>query len=49
MPKICVKWGGKKFDVDANTDLEPLVLKSQLFELTNVLPERQKVMIKVCF
>ncbi|KAI1696315.1 ubiquitin carboxyl-terminal hydrolase domain-containing protein [Ditylenchus destructor] len=46
MPKICVKWSGQKYDVDVNTDLEPLVLKSQLFELTGVIPDRQKVMIK---
>ncbi|KAI1705322.1 ubiquitin carboxyl-terminal hydrolase domain-containing protein [Ditylenchus destructor] len=46
MPKICVKWSGQKYDVDVNTELEPLVLKSQLFELTGVVPDRQKVMIK---
>lgn len=47
MPKVNVKWSGKQFEVDANTDLEPLVFKSQLFELTGVVPERQKVVIKV--
>jgi ubiquitin carboxyl-terminal hydrolase 14 len=46
MPKVTVKWGREKFDVDANTAMEPLVLKSQLFGLTGVVPERQKVVIK---
>lgn len=49
MPKLCVKWGTKKLEVDANTELEPLVFKSQLFEITGVLPERQRVLIKVFF
>jgi hypothetical protein len=47
MPNVSVKWQGQKFDVDVNTELEPLVFKSQLFELTNVLPERQKIVFKV--
>jgi len=47
MPRIHVKWGAKKLDVDVSTELEPLVLKSQLFEMTGVLPERQKVIVKV--
>lgn len=46
MPKIFVKWGTKKFEVDVSTELEPLVLKSQLFELTGVLPKKQRVLIK---
>lgn len=49
MPKIFVKWGTKKFEVDVSTELEPLVLKSQLFELTGVLPKKQRVLIKVFF
>ncbi|KAI6191959.1 Ubiquitin carboxyl-terminal hydrolase [Aphelenchoides bicaudatus] len=46
MPKVSVKWQANKYDVDVNTDMEPLVFKSQLFELTNVLPERQKLVFK---
>lgn len=47
MPNISVKWGPKKLNVFADTELEPLVFKSQLFELTGVIPDRQKVIIKV--
>ena len=45
--KINVKWAKEKFtDVEVNTDEEPMVLKAQLFALTGVQPERQKVMLK---
>ena len=33
-------------DVELNTDEEPVVFKAQLFALTGVQPNRQKVMIK---
>ncbi|KAG8327296.1 Ubiquitin carboxyl-terminal hydrolase 14 [Homalodisca vitripennis] len=33
-------------DVEVNTDDDPLVFKAQLFALTGVQPERQKVMLK---
>ncbi|CAD5234332.1 unnamed protein product [Bursaphelenchus xylophilus] len=46
MPKVNVKWSGKLFEVDVDQDLEPLVFKSQLFGLTGVSPDRQKVMVK---
>ena len=45
--KIKVKWGKEIFkDVEVNTDEEPMVFKAQLFALTGVQPERQKVMLK---
>lgn len=45
--KVKVKWGKETYnDVEANTDEDPLVFKAQLFALTGVQPERQKVMIK---
>ena len=43
---VHVKWGKEKFDVEANTDEMPLLLKAQLFALSGVQPERQKVMAK---
>lgn len=55
MLKICsvlffavkVKWGKELFNnVEANTDDDPIVFKAQLFALTGVQPERQKVMLK---
>lgn len=46
MPLVNVRWSGQQFPVDVNTELEPLVFKSQLFELTGVVPERQKVVVK---
>lgn len=49
MPLVNVRWSGQQFPVDVNTELEPLVFKSQLFELTGVVPERQKVVVKVGF
>lgn len=33
-------------DVECDTDEPPLLFKAQLFALTGVQPERQKVMIK---
>ena len=45
--KIKVKWGKEVFqDVEVNTDDEPMLFKAQLFALTGVQPERQKVMLK---
>ncbi|VDK43955.1 unnamed protein product [Anisakis simplex] len=46
MPNVTVKWGREKLNVDADLNEMPLVFKSQLFALTGVMPERQKVMIK---
>lgn len=47
MVRIFVKWGKERFEVDANTEDSPLQLKSQLFSLTGVNPDRQKVLVKV--
>lgn len=44
---VKVKWGKELFNnVEVNTDDIPLVFKAQLFDLTGVQPERQKVMLK---
>lgn len=45
--KVTVKWSGKKFDnVEVDTTQPGLLFKNQLFSLTGVEPERQKIMIK---
>ncbi|XP_062583237.1 ubiquitin carboxyl-terminal hydrolase 14-like [Saccostrea cucullata] len=45
--KVNVKWGKEKFsDVECNTDEPPMVFKAQLFALSGVQPDRQKIMIK---
>lgn len=44
--KVVVKWGKQVFDVEVDVAQPPLVFKSQLFALTAVPPERQKVMAK---
>lgn len=44
---VKVKWGKEVYpDIDVNTDEPPMLFKAQLFALTGVQPERQKVMIK---
>ncbi|XP_071483761.1 ubiquitin carboxyl-terminal hydrolase 14-like [Diadema antillarum] len=44
---INIKWGKEKFtDVPCNTDEPPMVLKAQVFTLSGVYPERQKIMLK---
>ncbi|KAJ3039022.1 Ubiquitin carboxyl-terminal hydrolase 14 [Rhizophlyctis rosea] len=45
--KISVKWSGKKFDnVEVDTTQQGIFLKAQLYTLTGVEPERQKIMAK---
>ena len=45
--KINLKWGKEQFkDVELNTSEPPIVFKAQIFALTNVPPERQKIMFK---
>ena len=44
MVKVSVKWGKESYEVDAELDQPGLVLKTQLFTLTGVHPDRQKVM-----
>ncbi|GBP35589.1 Ubiquitin carboxyl-terminal hydrolase 14 [Eumeta japonica] len=49
MPKflVKVKWGKETYPgVEVNTDEEPIVFKAQIFALTGVQPERQKVVCK---
>lgn len=47
MISVKVKWGKETFkDVEANTDEDPLVFKAQLFALTGVHPDRQKIVVK---
>lgn len=44
---VKVKWGREVYpDIDVNTDEEPILFKAQLFALTGVQPERQKIMCK---
>ena len=44
---VNVKWGKETFpNVEVNTDEEPMLFKAQLFALTGVQPERQKVMLR---
>ncbi|VDO68840.1 unnamed protein product [Haemonchus placei] len=47
MPNVNVKWGKEKYQVLLDFDEPPLVFKSQLFALTGVPPDRQKVVVKV--
>ncbi|KAI5710542.1 hypothetical protein M8J75_009528 [Diaphorina citri] len=44
--KVKVKWGKETFEVDVDTDEEPMLFKAQLYELTGVQIDRQKVMCK---
>nr|XP_022315941.1 ubiquitin carboxyl-terminal hydrolase 14-like [Crassostrea virginica] len=45
--KVNVKWGKEKFsDVECNTDEPPMVFKAQMFALSGVQPDRQKIMVK---
>lgn len=44
---VKVKWGRENFpNIEVNTDEEPLLFKAQLYALTGVQPNRQKVMCK---
>lgn len=43
---VSVKWGSQKYDVDLNAGESPEVFKGQLFALTGVPPDRQKLMFK---
>ena len=44
---VNVKWGKEKFTgIECNTDEAPMVFKAQLFALSGVQPDRQKVMMK---
>ena len=43
---VVVKWQGKKFDIEMDTTEPGSTFKFQIFSLTGVPPERQKVLIK---
>jgi ubiquitin carboxyl-terminal hydrolase 14 len=44
---VKVKWGKENYpNVELDTDELPILFKAQLFALTGVQPERQKVMLK---
>ncbi|KAF3905183.1 hypothetical protein AA313_de0206208 [Arthrobotrys entomopaga] len=45
-PTVVVKHSGKKYDVELDTSLPGEVFKMQIYSLTGVEPERQKVLIK---
>ena len=46
MVLVSVKWGKESHDVDVDTTMPGLVFKNQLYSLTGVPPERQKIMVK---
>ena len=46
MVQLNVKWGKESHSVDVDTELPGLIFKNQLYSLTGVPPERQKVMMK---
>ena len=41
---VTVKWGKESYEVDVDTSLPGVVFKTQLFTLSGVPPERQKIM-----
>ena len=43
---MVVKWNGTKYPVPIDTDQPALIFKTQLFSLTQVSPDRQKIMVK---
>lgn len=47
--KVNIKWAKEQFkDVEVNLSEPPIIFKAQLFALSGVQPERQKIMIKGC-
>lgn len=45
-PQVSVKWQKDTFDLDVDTAAPPSVFKAQLFALTGVPPDRQKIPVK---
>ncbi|CAD6200012.1 unnamed protein product [Caenorhabditis auriculariae] len=43
---VNVKWGREKYEVEVNPSEPTIVFKSKLYSLTNVVPERQKLIAK---
>ncbi len=46
MVKVAVKWAKETYKVEVDPQEPGLVFKHQLFSLTGVPPERQKIMVK---
>jgi ubiquitin carboxyl-terminal hydrolase 14 len=46
MVQIVIKWSNQKFPIDIDDSTTAILLKSQIFSLTGVSPERQKIMVK---
>ncbi|GAQ83602.1 Ubiquitin-specific protease [Klebsormidium nitens] len=46
MVKVSVKWQKEEFALEVDETQPPVVFKTQLFSLTGVPPERQKIMVK---
>ncbi len=46
MVHVSVKWGKESHDVDVDTTMPGLVFKNQLYSLTGVPPDRQKILVK---
>ncbi|KAK9741336.1 hypothetical protein RND81_03G098400 [Saponaria officinalis] len=44
--RVSVKWQKKTFPVEIDATQSPFVFKCQLYDLTGVPPERQKIMVK---
>lgn len=43
---VNVKWSGKNYELEIDVNEPALLFKCQLYDLTGVPPERQKIMIK---
>jgi ubiquitin carboxyl-terminal hydrolase 14 len=46
MVQVKITWGKESHTVEVDESLPGLVLKNQLYSLTGVPPERQKIMVK---
>lgn len=45
--KVNIKWGKEQFkDIEVNMEEPPIIFKAQMFALSGVQPERQKIMVK---
>jgi ubiquitin carboxyl-terminal hydrolase 14 len=43
---VIIKWNGQKFPIAVDMEQPGLVFKTQVFSMTSVAPERQKIMVK---
>lgn len=46
--QVTVKWGKQSHDVEVDPAAPPAIFKGQLFALTGVPPDRQKIMVRSC-